>query len=282
MSQGNDRSAGTFDAGTALITGASSGIGAEFARQLASRGYDLILVARRLARLEQLGAELAERHAIRTEILAADLVDPVGLGCVEDRIAGLTDLTLVINNAGFGTAGALVSVPLDRQMQMIALHVTVPVRLCLAALPGMIARSHGAVINVASMAAFIPLPGSTLYGATKAAMVSFSEALQFELRGSGVRVQALCPGLTRTELHTHVEMQGYSIVRRPIPSFLWSSPEDVVAASLKSLDSQFFGRQEPISSHVVCIPSLKNRAIVTLAHLGVVSWLVRRLALPAP
>jgi short-subunit dehydrogenase len=270
---------GTSPGGTALVTGASSGIGAEFARQLAERGYNLILVARRLERLERLSAELADRYdsetvsprrdcaapglRIRTEALTADLADPVSLHCLEKRVAGLTDLALIVNSAGFGTAGSFASVPPERQMEMIAVHITAPVHLCRAALPGMISRRRGALINVASVAAFIPLPGNVLYCATKAAMVSFSEALQTELKGSGVRVQALCPGFTRTELHDRSGMESY----RSLPGFVWSSPEKVVAESLKSLDG----------NNTICVPGTVNRAIVGLARIGLIPFLVRML-----
>lgn len=266
--------ANTRNPGTALITGASSGIGAAYARQLAARGYDLVLVARRLERLESLAAELAAGYGVRAEALQADLADPAGLQRVEARIASLGAVQesalyvgepplLVVNNAGFGTAGHFADISPDRQTEMIALHVTAPVRICRAVLPSMIALGQGAIINVASMAAFVPLPGSVIYCATKASLVSFSEALQIELKGTGIRVQALCPGLTRTEFHGQREMVGYA--PRPVPRFLWSTPESVVTASLKAL-----GR-----GGVICVPGPMNRAIVTLARLGLVSLAVR-------
>lgn len=259
--------ANTRNPGTALITGASSGIGAAYARQLAARGYDLVLVARRLERLESLAAELAAGYGVRAEALQADLADPTGLQRVEERIASLGAVgeppLLVVNNAGFGTAGHFADISPDRQTEMIALHVTAPVRICRAVLPSMIALGQGTIINVASMAAFIPLPGSVTYCATKASLVSFSEALQIELTGTGIRVQALCPGLTRTEFHGQREMAGYA--SRPVPRFLWSTPESVVTASLKAL-----GR-----GGVICVPGPMNRIVVTLARVGLVSLAVR-------
>ena len=260
--QANARSAGT-----ALITGASSGIGAAYARQLAARGYDLILVARRVERLDSLAAELTAGCGVRAEVLQADLVEPAGVQRVEARITSAGAVRklpmLLVNNAGFGTAGHFAEITPDRQMEMIALHVSAPVRLCRAVLPSMSALGRGAIINVASMAAFIPLPGSVAYCATKAFLVSFSEALQIELKDTGVHVQALCPGLTRTEFHGQPEMAGYA--PRPVPGFLWSTPESVVAASLKAM-----GR-----GGVICVPGAMNRAIVMLARLGLVSLAVR-------
>jgi len=248
---------------TALITGASSGLGAAFARRLAADGHDLILVARREERLATLASELAARHGVHAHSVVADLSDPAGVRRVEEYVESLDILDLLINNAGFGARGDFAGTDLGRQIEMIQLHVVACVRLARAALPGMIVRNHGGIINVASLAAFIPLPGDATYGATKAFLVSFSQALHEELRSTAVRVQALCPGFIRTELHSSGQLPETDLAR--IPAMLWSPADEVVAESLRAL----------ARGQVVCVPGWKNRLIVMLARMGVVRLLLR-------
>ena len=211
----------------ALVTGASAGIGSSFARRLARGGYDLILVARRRDRLEQLAREIGG-----AEVLVADLTSDTDMQRVEDRIAAETRLELLVNNAGFGILGPFFEMPVEGQDQMHRLHILATLRLTHAALRGMVARNKGAVINVSSVAGFAQSPGSVSYGATKTWMNAFTEGLAMELRsaGSAVRVQALCPGFTLSEFHdvAHVD-------RKTIPARLWMKPEDVVDASLAGL-----------------------------------------------
>jgi short-subunit dehydrogenase len=240
--------------GTALITGASSGIGATFARQLAAQGYDLILVARRVERLQSLADELRHCYSVRAEAIAADLSAEADLQQVEQRVADQDNLTMLVNNAGFGTVGAFVHVPLERHVDMIAVHVIAPTRLCYAALPGMIRRKQGAIINVSSVAAF--MPASVDYSSTKAYLNVFSEALQMELKGTGVYVQALCPGLTHTEFHDSPEFKSPASRIGKAPKFAWMSAEDVVATSLRSLGH----------GSVICIPGWGNRLMATIAR----------------
>ncbi len=211
----------------ALVTGASAGIGATFARRLARDGYRLILVARRRDRLDALATELGG-----AEILDADLTNVEELEQVEDRIAAATDLELLVNNAGFGTRGRFFEIPLDSQDQMHRLHVMATMRLTHAALKGMTARAKGGVINVSSVAGFGQSPGSVSYYATKAWMNSFTKGVYLELKAvrSPVRVQALCPGFTLSEFHDVVEID-----RKSIPSWMWMRAEDVVDASLRGL-----------------------------------------------
>src|SRR5579884_2885141 len=184
------------------ITGASSGIGAAFARRLAS-DYDLLLIARRQDRLEQLASELSRNHHPHIEILRADLTDEGDLAAAAAKIAGEQRLAILINNAGFGTKGRFWEASLDSQQSMHRLHVMATVRLTHAALRNLIPRDEGAVINVASVSAFVRSPGTVSYSATKAWMTAFTEGLCLELRGirSQVRIQALCPGFTYTEFH---------------------------------------------------------------------------------
>jgi short-subunit dehydrogenase len=239
---------------TALITGASSGIGAAFARQLAAEGYHLILVARRQERLAALADELQGQHCTIAEVLVADLASSTDVKRVEQRIAELEDLELLVNNAGFGASGHFAQVDLTRQLDMIHVHIIASVCLTRAALPKMVARCRGAIINVSSVAGFVPMPGSATYSATKAYLNFFSEALQAELKGSGVRVQALCPGFTHTGFHDTTDHEGFD--KSQVPAPLWMSAEEVVRQSLTAL-----GRNQ-----VIYVPGLKNRLLATVAR----------------
>jgi len=216
----------------ALVTGASAGIGAAYARRLAAQGYDLILVARRVDRLKELAAELARRHGVLAEPLPADLIKEAELKTVEDRIAHEDCLEFLLNNAGFGAGGRFFESPLEVQDAMHRLHIMATMRLSHAALRKMTARRKGAVVNVSSVAAFIAGPGSISYHATKAWMNSFTEGLYLELKraGSPVRVQALCPGYTVTEFH---DVMGFD--RGRVPASMWTPVEQVVDASLEGL-----------------------------------------------
>jgi short-subunit dehydrogenase len=239
---------------TALITGASSGIGAAFARQLAAKGYHLILVARRGERLAALAAELRKDYPIAAEVLVADLSSLSNIERVERRIAELENLELLINNAGFGAPGPFAEVDLVRHMGMIHVHIIASVRLSRAALPGMMARRRGAIINVSSLASFVPMPGSTTYSATKAYLNVFSEALQAELKGTGVKIQALCPGFTHTGFHYTPE-HGVSGPSR-IPELLWMPAQEVATQSLNALSR----------GQVIFVPGLKNRLLAVVAR----------------
>ena len=238
--------------GTAWVTGASSGIGEAFTRCLAARGHDLVLVARRGERLAALAAELRERHAVSVETLVADLAAPADIERIEKRIGADDRLELLINNAGFGTTGHFVDNPVARHVEMVTVHVVAPVRLCHAALVGMIARGRGAVVNVASISAFLPFANNVTYAATKRYLVTFTEALHHELKGTGVRVQALCPGFTYTEFHDTEEFASFD--RGTVPGPFWMSAEKVAAASLDALR-----RDRP-----VFIPGFRNRMLVFL------------------
>jgi uncharacterized protein len=249
---------------TALITGASSGIGAAFARALAPQGYSLVLVARREDRLRVLADELRDRHDVSVDVLAADLARPEGVERVEEKIRALDNLSLLINNAGFGSGGAFHSIDISKQMDMVHVHVIATARLTRAALPQMVARRDGAIINVSSVAAYATVPTGAMYGSTKAWMLSFTKAIAQELRGTGVRAQALCPGFTYTEFHDTPEYQDFD--RSVIPRFMWMSSAAVVAASLSAL------RRD----RVVCIPGLKNQFLVALLHFPPAMALARR------
>jgi short-subunit dehydrogenase len=243
----------------ALVTGASAGIGATFAYVLSAIGLDPILVARRRERLEALREDLEAQYGVEAETLVADLATPEGLRAVEQRIRDARRLDLLVNNAGFGTTGRFWECDLERQEQMHQLHVTATLRLTHAALCGMVARKRGAIINVASVAGFAPTGGSVSYGATKAWMIAFTEALHMELRnaGSPVRVQALCPGFTYSEFH---DVLG--VDRSGIPEPLWMQPEDVVAESMRGLRA----------NQPVVVPGKFYRALVALLRILPRQW----------
>lgn len=213
----------------ALITGASAGIGATFARQLADRGCDLILVARRADRLAELAATLAPA---RVEILAADLATDEGIAATRAKIEATPDLDYVINNAGFGTKGRFVDANFDSQDRMHRLHVMATLHLTHAALRLMVPRDRGSIINVASVAGFTHSAGSTSYNSTKHWINAFSEGIYLELlsTGSQVRIQSLCPGFTYSEFHDVLGMD-----RSRIPRSLWLSADRVVRESLEAL-----------------------------------------------
>lgn len=240
--------------GTAVVTGASSGLGEVFAERLAVRGHNLILIARRRGLLEALAARLQDKHAVRCEPIVADLAHPADVHALSERLSSTEDLEMLVNNAGFGTRGEFASVPWTKQEAMLAVHVVAPVQLARAALPRMIERARGAIINVASVAGLVVSPGSVLYGATKAFLVFWSESLAAEVAGTGVRVQALCPGFTYTGFHDTEEYADMD--RSEVPRALWLSAEYVVDTSLAAL-----GRRS-----VVCVPSWKYRAIVALGR----------------
>ncbi len=233
----------------ALVTGASSGIGAAFADALAGRGYDLILVARREDRLREIAARLQQSRGIQAEALPADLASDAGLSRVEQRIGAADNLDLLVNNAGFGTAGRFSSVDAASQDQMHRLHVFATMRLTRAALQTMIPRQSGGVINVSSVAGFWQAPGSVSYCATKAWMNSFTRGLALELRsfGSPVRMQALCPGFTVSEFH---DIAGLN--RNVVSKKWWMTSEQVVADSLRGFDK----------SEVFVIPGWRYRMAV--------------------
>jgi len=232
----------------ALVTGASSGIGAAFAERLAREGYDLILVARRRDRLERLAERLQSLYGRTSDVLVADLAQSGDLRAVEERAAHDPTLELLVNNAGFITFNPVAQHDVDLLETMITVHVTALVRLTCAALPGMIARGHGAIINVASAAAFFTVPDTfATYAATKAFVTTFTRGVHEEVRACGVRVQALCPGYTRSELF---ESAGAS---DGMPPDATMPAEALVGASLAGLQR----------GEVVCVPSLDDLALLT-------------------
>ncbi len=250
--------------GTAIITGASSGIGAEFARQLADRGWDLALIARRQPKLEALAAEIRARHPVHIDVLAADLAERTEIERIAARVAQMAEPGLLVHSAGFGTTGRFVRVEARKHLEMIELHLAAGVLLTHAVLPKLIERKRGALIYVASTGAFVPLPGNVTYCATKSFLVAFTESLEPEVSPAGVRVQVLCPGFTHTEFHDTPEYARFN--GGSLPPMMWQSSAEVVSASLRGLDR----RQR------VVVPGTINRLMVGLGGLPLVGRPLRR------
>ncbi len=244
----------------AVVTGASSGIGLEYAERLAVMGYDLVVVARRRGRLESVASQLEGDCGATVEVMPADLTRAAELRKVEDRLRSLPRLEVLVNAAGFGTVGEFAGVAADRIEAEIALNVTALVRLTRAAVPGMTARRTGSIVNVSSMASFQPNPFFATYGASKAYVTSFTEALAAELAEQGVYLQALCPGPVRTEFG-----QVAGLASDMFPSFAYSSASQVVDASVRAME-----RRE-----VICVPGAVESLLVSVIDF-LPRWFVRR------
>jgi short-subunit dehydrogenase len=218
-------------AGTALITGASTGIGATYADRLARRGYDLILVARNEAKLETLAQRLSVDFKVVVHTLTADLTRDADLERVEAAARGNMRLTMLVNNAGTATLGPLAGADIDRLQREIALNILAPTRLAHAVLPGFIARKQGAIINIASVMSQMVQPGNSVYGGTKAYLLHFSQVLAQEVEPAGVRVQAVLPGATRTPI-----WDGSGVELASLPPEIVMEVGDMVDASLSGFD----------------------------------------------
>lgn len=236
---------------TALITGASSGLGAEYARQLAAKGVDLVLVARDRDALDDLASRLRAEHDVQVQVLAADLLKSRNRAKVEARLADAErPIDVLVNNAGFGLPLAFERNDIDDEVQHLELHVEVPMRLMHAVLPGMQARGRGRIINIASVAAFIP---RSTYGAVKNWVVSFSRWANGRYAAYGVTVTAVCPGFTHTNFH---ERAGLPPGKEGVPDWMWLDARDVVAESLR----------DAVRGKAVSIPSVKYKALVAVSR----------------
>lgn len=214
---------------TALVTGATAGIGAAFARQLAGRGHDLVLVARDESRLESKAQQLRS-YGVQVEVLSADLADEKGCARIEQRCAAGVDL--LVNNAGLGTKGDFHEIDLAHEEHLLRVNVRAVMRLTHAALPSMVAARSGAIVNVSSVAGFAPGARAVTYSASKAYVTNFSESLHVQYAGQGVRVLAVCPGFTRTEFHGRADMDTGGV-----PARMWLEADDVVRTALRDLDA---------------------------------------------
>jgi hypothetical protein len=254
------------------VTGASSGIGAEVARELARRGHGVTLVARRQDRLKSLADDLAAEHGIRAEVLAADLRDPSSRGAMPAELEqrGLI-VEILVNNAGFSTMGPVQTADRDAELSMVGTNIEAVVDLCTLFVPGMVTRHRGAILNTASTAAFQPLPGQAVYGASKAFVLSYGRALGSELKGTGVTVTTLCPGPVETGF---AEASGLSDAEaaQSLPKFMWVPPVDVARSAVDAMEA---GRS-------VVIPGPANRVGAVLGHLAPKSLILPLLARQHP
>ena len=218
----------------ALVTGASAGLGAEFARQLAARGHDIVAVARRRDRLEQLARELGDGHGVRVEVVAADLADIDAPRVIADHVAGLgLDVDYLVNNAGSAGPDLIEDRDWDAHASFFRLMMTSMAHLCHLFAPGMCERGYGRIINVASVAGRIAQARDTNYGPTKAYVVALSEALHLRCRHQGVNVCALCPGFTHTEFHEAADMME---MKAASPGFIWYDADVVVREGLAAVE----------------------------------------------
>lgn len=251
----------------AMVTGASAGIGAEFCQQLAARGYSIVLVARRADRLEDLAAQLRQQHDIEVYCLPLDLSEPGAARRIKDRLDKQNiEIEFLVNNAGYGVPGNLNSVQWSVHEQFLEVMVSVVCELCWVFMPVMQRKGKGFIINVASVAGLVPSAGGhTLYGASKAFLVRFSEALAAEAAADNVRVSALCPGFTYSEFH---DVTGTREQVKQLPDYLWLQAEDVVRYGLESVQ-----RSKP---RVVAVPGRVYRFLVWIA--GAMPGLGRYLA----
>jgi short-subunit dehydrogenase len=236
---------------TVLITGASSGIGADMARQLAERGYNVTLVARRRERLEELADELREAHDIHVDVETCDLGSPAARGRLIKKLqTGEREVVGVCNNAGFGNLGNFLDHDLESEGDVVKLNVEALHQITGAFLPRMVEQGAGAVLNVASTAAFQPLPGFATYAASKAFVNSFSEAVHSELSGTGVSVTSLCPGFTKTEFE---QAAGAEDAASKLPGFTWMESDDVARQAVEGM----------IAGKRTVVPGVLNKAVST-------------------
>lgn len=240
----------------ALITGASSGIGEAYARQLAAQGYDLCITGRRRDKLDAIAADLQTRHKIAVHVIAADLSAADGIARHEEWIRSNAP-RLLINNAGFGARGLFATRDISRYLEMINVHVIAAVRLTSAALPAMLESKQGGIINVSSITAYLPLAGNTVYSGTKSFLVSFTQALSYELKNSGIKTQVLIPGFTYSDFHKRPDYARVNTYTS-VPKFFWMDADEVVRISLRDFDR---GR-------LVCVPGLLNKMIVLAGRSG--------------
>ena len=257
---------------TAIVTGASSGIGREIARELARRGLGLTLVARREARLRELADELAGAYDVGVEVVAADLTDAAAREGVLAAVAGAGAVpTVLVNAAGLSTVGPVHRSDPAGELAMIRTDVEAVAHLCSLVLPGMVERGSGALLNVASTAAFQPMPGQAGYGASKAFVLSYSRALRAELRGTGVTVTVLCPGPVRTEF---AETAGFEAAEAEgaLPRFMWVEAAEVARAAVEGLDHD----------RAQVVPGIANRAGALLAPIAPPNLLARVVASQHP
>jgi len=251
----------------ALVTGASSGIGAAFARIYAAHGYDLALTARREDRLAALADEVRLAHGVEALVVPADLADPAAPArLVADVTAHGHGIDALVNNAGYGLPQPFAESRWEEQAALLQVMVTAPCELAHRTLPGMVDRRFGRIVNVASLAGFLPgSPGAGLYSAVKAMLIRFSESLHVELQGTGVHVSALCPGFTWTEFH---DANGTREALASTPTWLWMGADEVAASGYEATEA----------NRPICVPGAPNKAAAALSHLLPDEWTMALMA----
>lgn len=238
----------------ALITGATSGIGAAFAKKYASMGYDLIITGRRVDKINQLAEKIKEKNGVKVEVIITELSNKNDISALVEKIKD-KDINALVNNAGFGYNSLFCEGDLKVFEDMIGVNVLLQINLIRAVLPGMIKRSNGSIINVSSEGAFLMFPKNAVYSGVKSFTKSFTESLYLELIGTGVKIQSLCPGLTKTDFHEKMGMNKARQVNRGI--IKWMSPDEVVDCSIKDLSKD----------KVICIPGIHEKVLIKMLNI---------------
>ncbi|WP_312166951.1 SDR family oxidoreductase [Phenylobacterium sp.] len=261
-----------MDRRLALVTGASAGIGAAFARIYASHGYDVALTARRTDRLERLAEEIRLRHGVETLTFAADLADPDAPGLILDHLAAHGRSTdVLVNNAGYGVPGAFLDSSWETHEAFLRVMLTAPTELAYRVLTGMTERRFGRIVNVASLAGLIPgSPGATLYGAVKSYLIKASQSLHLETLDKGVHVTALCPGFTYSEFHDVNDTREQ--ISRAAPPWMWLGADEVAAAGYEAAEA----------NRPICVPGAPNKAIAAGVKLLPDEWALALMASQGP
>ncbi len=250
----------------AVITGASSGIGEAFALGLALMGFNLMIIARRENKLQEIAKELRDKQDIDVLVIKADLSKIEDIDMVYEKLRETENITLLINNAGFGVSGSFIESDLTKQIDMINVHNIASFQFCKAVLPQMIERNTGTIINVSSIGGLMVKYGGVTYTTTKAFLVTLSEALQEELRHTNIKIQALCPGMTESGFHNTKEFERFD--KSIVPKKFWMSSYEVAQKSLEALSKK----------KTVYVPGFRNRLIVTLSNSKIFEKIIKSLA----
>ncbi|MCE7741242.1 MAG: SDR family oxidoreductase [Candidatus Heimdallarchaeota archaeon] len=247
----------------AVITGASSGIGEAFAIELASQGYDLVIIARRIEKLDELANKVGTNFGTNSDIIIADLSQSKEIEMVIGRLKEIEGIEVLVNNAGYGLSGRFADVDLQTQLDMITVHNIASYSLTRAVVPDMIKRDKGTIINVSSMSGLMPRFGNVAYTVTKAFLIVFSEALQEELSNTKIKIQALCPGMTHTEFHDEDKLPHFD--KSTVPKNFWMTSEDVAKKSLKALSRR----------KTIYVPGFRNRLLVGATNNFLIGGIIR-------
>jgi len=249
----------------AVITGASSGLGKEFAYALGKCGINTLLIARRGDIIMKISKDLTEKFKTKNEIYVVNLADLNQVEKLADFLSKREDIKILINNAGFGLRGLFHEIEPYKELNMMMVHMICPARLIRAILPNMIKNNCGVIINVSSLAAFINYFGASLYSSTKRFLVELSKSLKFEINNPNIKIQALCPGFVHTEFHSVGDYSNFS--EKSIPKFLWMNPDKVVEISLKSLEK----------NKIIVIPGTKNKFFKLIFEIPIINYIIKKI-----